>query len=105
MALAALDEMKSRRVDPMMILGMVSKTYSELLEVISMLADGMGSADIQAATGMNAYRLKHYINAAPKFSPQRALNILSELQRVDTGSKFGGVTGYTALELFITKCV
>jgi len=105
LALTALAEMKSRRVDPIVILGMISKTYSELVEVISMLSDGMGISDIQAATKMNVYRLKHYINAAPKFSPERALRILTELQRVDTGSKFGGVAGYTALELFITKCV
>ena len=105
LALVALAEMKSRRVDPIVILGMISKTYSELLDVISMLSDGMGVNDIQGATGMNVYRLKHYVNAAPKFTPERALRILSELQRVDTGAKFGGVTGYTAIEMFIAKCV
>ena len=105
LALVALDEMKSRRVDPIVILGMMAKTYSELVTVVMMLKDGMGRADVQTATGMNAYRLGLYVSAAPKFTPERALNILSELERVDTGAKFGGVAGYTAIEMFITKCV
>ena len=105
MALVALDEMKSRRVDPLVILGMLARTYSELAEVVLMLSDGLGVNDIQAKTGMNVYRLKHYVGAAPKFTPERIVNILSELERVDTGAKFGGVTGYTAIDLFITKCV
>ena len=105
LALVALDEMKSRRLDPLVILGMMARTYSELAEVVLMLKDGLGFNDIQAKTGMNAYRLKHYVSAAPKFSPERIVNILAELERVDTGVKFGGVTGYTAIELFVTKCV
>lgn len=105
LALVALDEMKSRRVDPLVILGMMAKTYSELLDVVMLLKDGLSVSDIQAKTGMNIYRLKHYVNAAPKFSPERALRILDELKRVDTGAKFGGVTGYTSIEMFITKCV
>lgn len=105
LALAALDEMKSRRIDPTVIIGMMARVYSELVDVIMMLADGMGAQDISAATKMNAYKLKHYISAAPKFTPERAANVLRELGRVDTGAKFGGVSGYTAIEIFITKCV
>lgn len=105
LALTALDEMKSRRVDPVVIFGMLARTYSELAEVVLMLKDGLGFGDIQAKSGMNTYRLKHYVGAAPKFTPERIVNILTELERVDTGAKFGGVTGYTAIELFITKCV
>ena len=105
LALTALDEMKSRRVDPVVIFGMLARTYSELAEVVMMLKDGLGFADIQAKTGMNAYRLKHYVGAAPKFTPERIVNILAELERVDAGAKFGGVTGYTAIDLFITKCI
>jgi hypothetical protein len=54
---------------------------------------------------MNPYRLKLYLAAAKRFTPEKANAILSELARVDTGAKYGGVTGYTAIELFISKCL
>ena len=104
-AYTALDEMKSRRVDPLMILGMMAKSYSELVNVLMMQGDGMGSADIASALGMNPYRLKLYLSASSRFTKERAARIAEELVRVDTGAKFGGVTGYTAIEMFIAKCV
>lgn len=104
-AFLALEEMKSRRLDPIMILGMMSKTYTEIVSVVMMLRDGTNSNDIQTATKMNPYRLKLYLAAAKRFTPEKANAILSELARVDTGAKYGGVTGYTAIELFICKCL
>ena len=104
-AFLALEEMKSRRLDPRMILGMMSKTYTEIVSVVMMLTDGTNSNDIQTATKMNPYRLKLYLTAAKRFTPEKANAILSELARVDTGAKYGGVTGYTAIELFISKCL
>lgn len=104
-AFFALEEMKSRRLDPIMILGMMAKTYTDIVSVVMMLADGINSNDIQTATKMNPYRLKLYLAAAKRYTPQKANAIISELARVDTGAKYGGVTGYTAIELFISKCL
>ena len=104
-AFIALEEMKSRRLDPIMILGMMSKTYTDIVSVVMMLGDGIGADDIQAATKMNPYKLKMYLRAANRFTPEKAKNILAELARVDTGAKWGGVTGYTAIELFVSKCL
>lgn len=104
-AFLALEEMKSRRLDPIMILGMMAKTYTDIVGVVMMLADGTNQNDIQTATKMNPYRLKLYLNAAKRFTPEKANAILTELARVDTGAKYGGVTGYTAIELFISKCL
>ena len=89
-AFLALEEMKSRRLDPIMILGMMSKTYTEIVSVVMMLRDGTNSNDIQTATKMNPYRLKLYLAAAKRFTPEKANAILSELARVDTGAKYGG---------------
>ena len=102
-AFIALDEMKSRRVDPIIILGMMAKTYTDIANVAIMLKDGINQNDIQTATKMNPYKLKLYISAAKKYSAEHAKLILTELTRVDTGAKYGGVTGYTAIELFIAK--
>ena len=104
-AFLALEEMKSRRLDPIMILGMMAKTYTDILAVVMMLADGTNQNDILTATKMNPYRLKLYLGAAKRFTPEKANAILTELARVDTGAKYGGVTGYTAIELFISKCL
>ena len=104
-AFVALEEMKSRRLDPIMILGMMSKTYTDIVSVVMMLGDGIGAEDIQTATKMNPYKLKMYLRTAKRFTPEKAKNILAELARVDTGAKWGGVTGYTAIELFVAKCL
>ena len=104
-AFVALDEMKSRRVDPIIILGMLAKTYTDIANVAIMLKDGVNQTDIQLVTKMNPYKLKLYISAAKKYSAEHAKKILTELTRVDTGAKYGGVTGYTAIELFISKCL
>ena len=104
-AFVALEEMKSRRLDPIMILGMMAKTYTDIVSIVMMLNDGINSNDIQTATKMNPYKLKLYVQAAKRFTAEKAKNILAELSRVDTGAKYGGVTGYTAIELFIAKCL
>ena len=104
-AYTALLEMKSRRLDPLMILGMLEKSYTELISVISMRSEGMSADAIAAALKMNAYRLKLFLAKERLFTKERLSKILKELVRVDEGMKFGGVSGYTALELFIGKCV
>jgi DNA polymerase III delta subunit len=102
-AFLALEEMKSRRLDPLMILGMMAKTYTDIAAVTLMQRDGVNQNDIQEATGMNPYKLKLYISAAKKYTQEQINHILNELTRVDTGAKFGGITGYTAIELFVSK--
>ena len=104
-AFLALEEMKSRRLDPIMILGMMARTYTELVSVSLMLADGINAQDIESSTKINPYKLKMYMRAAKRFPPEKANAILTELARVDTGAKYGGVTGYTAVEMFMAKCL
>ena len=104
-AFIALEEMKSRRLDPIMILGMMVRTYTDIAGVVMMLGDGINQNDIQTATKMNPYKLKLYVAAAKKYTPSKVNAILNELARVDTGAKYGGVTGYTAIEMFIAKCL
>lgn len=101
----ALLEMKARRIDPLIIIGMLEKSYSELVNVLHLSEGGMGAQDIADSTGINQYRVKLYLASAKKFSAARATRILSELVRVDTGSKWGGLIGYTPIEIFIAKCV
>ncbi len=102
-AFLALEEMKAEKADPIMILGMMAKSYTELAAVSMFLKDGVGESAIITATKLNPYRLKLYVAAARRYKSDEIAAIVAELTKVDSGSKFGGVSGYTAIELFISK--
>ena len=95
--------MKLRRVDPTIFMGMVARTFDDLCAVAHLLDEGLGVSAINEVLKMNEYKLKIYIPAAKKYGTQRLSEIISSLARTDAASKFGGVTGYTAIELFISK--
>lgn len=99
----ALMDMKHRRVEVQIITGMMAKSFGELLSVSLLLDEGRGSSDIENILKINPYRLKHAITAAKKYTTPRLLEIVDTLARVDAESKFGGVSGYTMIELFISQ--
>ena len=103
MAYSALEEMKVRRVDPTVIMGMIAKAYDELLCVAMMLDEGKDVSDVESALKISPYRMKLILAAVKRYGAARLGVIVSSLARVDARSKFGGVTGYTALELFLSK--
>ena len=101
----ALEEMKIRRVDPAIIMGMIARTLDDLNAVAHLMDDGLGTDKINEVLGMNEYKLKIYITAAKKYGADRLSEIISELARADALSKFGGIAGYTAVELFISRFI
>ena len=103
LAYDALAEMKIRRVDPTVIMGMIAKTFGELSAVAFLLDDGIGADRINDTLKMNEYKLKIYLSAAKRYGPEAIAEILANFTRRDVGSKYGGVTGYTAVELFIAQ--
>ena len=102
-AFLALEEMKLRRVEPTIIMGMLSKVYDDLLTISLLLEEGLGQADIEKALKINTYKLKIYTAAVKRFAPGALEKTVSSLASADMNSKFGGVTGYTAIELFISQ--
>ena len=102
-ALTALADMKMRRVDPTIIMGMAARVVCDLVEVAGLSDEGMSFEDISKTLSMNAYKLKLYLAAAKNIGRSKAEDMLSELARVDTASKFGGISGYTAIELYIMQ--
>lgn len=99
----ALEDMKLRRVEPTIIMGMVAKTFDDLTAVAHLLDEGLGALEIEKALSMNKYKVKIYIPAAKKYGTARLNEIISSLAETDAGSKYGGVSGYTAIELFISR--
>lgn len=104
-AFTALDEMKFKRVEPTVIMGMIARTYDELLSVSLLLDEGRGAADVEKVTGMKEYKARLYITAAKKYKSPHLSEAVSRLAKVDAASKFGGITGYTAIELFVSQYV
>ena len=102
-ALAALADMKARRTDPTIIIGMTARVLTDLVNVAGLTEDGMSADDVAKTLSMNAYKLKLYLGAAKKLGSARCTAMLTELSRVDTSAKFGGISGYTAIELFILQ--
>ena len=102
-AYLALEEMKLRRVDPTIIMGMVARTLDDLSAVAHLLDEGLGTSAINDLLKMNEYKLKIYITAAKRYGAERLSEIIASLAEVDASSKYGGVMGYTAVELFISK--
>ena len=102
-AYLALEEMKLRRVDYTVITGMIARTFDDLTAISHLLDEGLGVSEIRDALGMNEYKVKIYIPAAKKYGSERLTRIISALAKTDADSKFGGVTGYTAVELFISR--
>ena len=103
-AYLALEDMKLRRVDTTIIMGMVAKTFDDLSAVAHLLEEGHSTQTIGELLNMkNEYKLKIYMNGAKKYGSRRLSEIISSLAEADAASKYGGVTGYTAVELFISK--
>lgn len=103
LARKALAKMKHDRVDPIIIMGMMSKTYIELLTVARYVAEGVGASDIERIMGLNPKRTPHLISSAKRNGVNRLSKIVLELAKADASSKYGGISGYNAIELFIEK--
>lgn len=102
-AYAALEEMKHRRVDPTVIMGMIARTFGELVTVANLLEEGKDAKDVEAILKMNQYKVKICVGAVKKYGAPTLSEIVSSLAYTDAGSKYGGIMGYTAIELFISK--
>ena len=102
-AYAALEDLKFRRVDPTVIFAMIARTFDDILAVAMLLDEGANLQNVEQTLKMNAYKLKIYAAAAKKYSGRTLTDIVSDLARADADSKYGGITGYTAIELFISR--
>ena len=102
-AFRALSDMKNRRTEPQIIIGMLAKTYSSLSCVALLADEGRGFDEIQKISGLAAYPLGLYMKAYKKLGTQRINESLKALIKADASSKQGGIAGYQAIELFITQ--
>ena len=102
-AFRALVDMKNRRTEPQIIIGMLAKTYSSLSTVALLADEGLGFDEIQKISGLASYPLGLYMKAYKKLGTKRISESLKALIKADASSKQGGIAGYQAIELFITQ--
>ena len=99
----ALDDLKFRRVDPTVVFGMIARTFDDALAVAMLLEEGESLTGVEQILKMNPYKLKIYASCAKKYGAKALADITSALAKADSESKYGGVSGYTAIELFISR--
>jgi DNA polymerase-3 subunit delta len=104
-AYEAIQDLKIRRTDPIMVLGMISRTYIEAHSVAKCLEEGMTTGEIVKFLSMNEFRVRLYAAAASRYGAGYLSEVISELARCDAGAKYGGISGYTAIEIFISKTI
>ena len=102
-AFRALTDMKNRRTEPQIIIGMLAKTYSSLSSVALLADEGLGFDEIQKITGLASYPLGLYMKAYKKLGTAKISKSLKALIKADASSKQGGIMGYQAIEMFITQ--
>ena len=98
-ALEILSLMKSRRIEPVIIMGEVTSTFCNLMAVKALSEEGMGIAEISAATKLHSFRVELYLNAVRDVSSTTISRILDLCAEADATVKLG--RGYEAIELFI----
>ena len=99
-AVNALAVMKFRRIDPVVLMGEISRTICDLISVKALLSEGCSSMDITSMVTKNEYRTKLYIQGASGKSMARLKNALELCTEADLGVKSMS-QGYVPIEKFI----
>ncbi len=99
-AMDALNVMKFRRVEPIMILSEVSRVICDLVSVRSLQSEGASVSEISSLLKMNEYKARLYASAASGRSAERLKNTLLLCSEADLAIKLSP-QGYTAIERLI----
>lgn len=102
-AFLALQDMKMQRVDAGAVLSQLAKTYADLMSVSLFSEEGKSTDDIAAIMKFHPYKLALYMTAAKKLGSEKIAASLSSLIKTDSASKSGGISGYEAVEIFISQ--
>ena len=102
-AFLALLDLKQRRVEPQVVIAMLEHTYSELLSTALLLDEGKGLSDVESILKFHPFKAKLCVGAAKKVGAPKLSESLAALCRLDASSKSGGISGYGAVEMFITQ--
>ena len=100
-ALGILADYRFRRVDPLFILGDVTRVICEMIAIRSMTADNTPTSEIGSALKLHEYKVGLYQKSLRKTSDARLRRALAACTDADTSFKLSPVKGYAVLERLI----
>lgn len=102
-AIDALEVMKFRRVDPIIVLSQVSRTVCDLCDIRALAKEGLRAdeiAEVLRPLRMNEYKIRLYLNSATSKSDKRLRRALRLCAEADAALKLSP-QGYLAIERLI----
>ena len=102
-AMDALEVMKFRRVDPIMVLSQVTRTVCDLCDIRALVKEGLRAdeiAEVLRPLRMNEYKIKLCMNSAASKSDKRLRRALRLCAEADAALKLSP-QGYLAIERLI----
>ena len=99
-ALAALEVLKFRRVEPVIVMGDVSSTIYDLVRLKALSAGGMSPAAIATTFKMSEYKVKRYVAGVKDVPMQKLYRILELCSEADLALKHSS-NDYSAIERFV----
>ena len=99
-ALSALAVLRHRRADPILLLGEIIRTWSEMLTVRLLTAEGKSPEEIFALTKIHTYRVGLYRKAGAVIDDTRLRRAIALCAEADARLK-QSPQGYAALERLI----
>ncbi len=99
-AIDALNVMRFRRVEPVIILSEVSRAVCDLLAIKTLQGEGLPVGEIAAVLKINEYKTKLYAQAAASKSEQKLKRALLLCSEADLALKLSP-QGYTAIDRLI----
>ena len=103
LAFRALTVLKRERTDPIVILGMLSRSFSELHAVAKLAEAGERADRIAEILRMPPFKVKLTLGATKRYGAAHLLGALQELAAIDERAKSYGSTGYAAIESFLAN--
>lgn len=99
-ALSILGLMKKRRIEPIIIMGEVTRVFCDLISVRLLQEEGLDARSIAFKLKMHEYRAGLYLSAVSNTTSAVLSRVLSLCAEADASLKLSPV-GYTAIELLI----
>lgn len=102
-ALEVLGEMRRRRVEPVMVLGQVSRMFCDMLGAARLAEEGMAPADVAKKLSLHPYVAGLYLKAARKTGIPGLRRLVTLCAEADAALKSGNGS-YGGLERLIAAC-
>lgn len=99
-AMQALNVMKFRRIEPVIILSEVSRVICDLISVKALQSEGLPTSEISASLKMNEYKARLYLSGAGGKSMKKLRRAVELCSEADLALKLSP-QGYLAIERFI----